>query len=96
MHSVTSGAVYSALDGKTIKHKTVSGTTNSWGVLYKNNSGGTILGTERFINCYLKNGTDDYVCLVGSSPVNGQWIQVRNYQMTIMSNTYVEIDVIYF
>ena len=94
MQSVTSNAVALALDGKTIKHKTISGTTNQYGVIYKGNS--NLLGTERIINSYLANGNDDYFCLSGSSPTNGQWIQIRNYLNTVKSNSSVEVEIIYF
>ena len=101
MHSVTSNAVAQALDGKTIKHKTVKGTTNSNGVLYKSISDGTLTGEERIINAYVSNFSN-YFCLTGWSnniagdgKVVGQELMVIDYDYTKVVNTYVEIEIIY-
>ena len=102
MYSVTSNAVANALDGKTIKHKTVKGTTNSNGVMYKSISGGTLTGEERIINAYVSNFSN-YFCLTGWSnniagdgKIVGQELMVINYDNTKIANTYIEIEIIYF
>ena len=101
LNPVTSGAVYSALDGKTIKHKTVTGTTNGNGVLYKTIATG-LTGEEKIVNAYVSNYSN-YFCLIGWSnniasdgKIVGQELMVINYDYTKIANTYVEIEIIYF
>lgn len=102
MQSVTSNAVANALDGRTFKHKTVKGTTNSNGVMYKSISDGTLTGEERIVNAYVSNFSN-YFCLTGWSnniagdgKIVGQELMVINYDYTKIANTYVEIEIIYF
>ena len=94
MHSVTSNAVYTFLGGYKVKNKTVKGTTNANGILYKDNSGGTIIGTERIINAKVTT-RNDTIARVGTNLSLGQWLQMLDYNNNKLANTYFEVSIIY-
>ena len=91
MHSVTSNAVAVAMHGYKIKEKTITGTTNPYGIIYRNNS--TMTGDEKIIFAICP--TDDICVRVGYHTANGIWLQVLTYNNTPLANVFVSIDVIY-
>lgn len=91
MHSVTSNAVYSALY-QLIKKKTITGTTNGNGILFKSNS--NLDGTEIILNAIRTDYSND-VCLVGWQTGVGQWLEIIEYDLTRRINTPVTVDIYY-
>jgi hypothetical protein len=92
LHAVTSNAVAEALNNYSLKKKTVTGTTNANGILYKDIS--NLVGTEIIINA-ICTSVNDKVARCGYSNVTGYWIQVMNVNNTLYSNTSVTVDIIY-
>lgn len=75
-----------------LKKKTITGTTNANGILYKGNS--TLSGSEILIGA-VRTDIADCICFIGWGGSNGYWIKVCDYDLTTKANTAVTIDVYY-
>lgn len=76
-----------------IKKKTITGTTNANGIIYSGNS--NLDGSEIFLNAIVTSA-NDYKTVVGRGSAGEQWLQVYNYDNTVIANTQVTIEIIYF
>lgn len=79
-----------SLNGLSFKTKTISGTTNANGMLYRGNS--NLDGTERVIFAKTVE-SKDYKVAIGYG--QGIWLQVLNYNGTSLGNTQVSVEIIY-
>ena len=74
----------------TLKKKTVTGTTNANGLIYKENS--NIVGTE--IPLFAKvTSANDYYVNIGYGI--GVWLQIKSYNGTLLANTQVTCEMVY-
>ena len=76
-----------------IGKKTIVGTTNPNGIIYSGNS--NLDGSEIFLNAVVTSA-NDYKTVVGRWATGEQWLQIYNYDNTLIANTQVTIEAVYF